>query len=196
MSEAEVAQAHPLRDIRRSAAQTRVLTAALELFADHGVSGTSLQMIADSVGVTKAAVYFQFRTKDEIVLAVAEREMAPLEEALEIAEREASRDKARESLLAYVIDMAVERRQWVRALQNDPVMIRLLASHQPLADLLDRVYGLILAGAGTQQRVRVAMMGATIGAAVVNPLVADIDDDTLRVELLDAARRLFDLPAT
>ena len=36
-----------------SAPRTRVLDAALDLFADHGVSGTSLQMIADAVGITK-----------------------------------------------------------------------------------------------------------------------------------------------
>ena len=49
-------------------AQTRVIEAALDLFAEHGISGTSLQMIADGLGVTKAAVYHQFPTKDEIVL--------------------------------------------------------------------------------------------------------------------------------
>jgi AcrR family transcriptional regulator len=38
----------------RSAAQDRIVNAALELFAEHGVGGTSLQMIADSIGVTKA----------------------------------------------------------------------------------------------------------------------------------------------
>lgn len=38
----------------------------LDLFADHGVSGTSLQLIAGAMGVMKAAVYHQFKTKDEI----------------------------------------------------------------------------------------------------------------------------------
>jgi len=172
----------------------RILSAALDLFADHGVSGTSLQMIADTIGVTKAAIYHQFKTKEEIVLAVAEREMAPLEEALEIAEAQRPRARAQETLLGYVIDMAVERRRWVRALQNDPVMVRLLAEHQPLAQLMERVYGLIIGAGGPRQRVRIAMMGATIGAAVVHPLLADLDDKTLRRELLDAARRLFALP--
>ena len=37
-------------------------------------------MIADEVGVTKAAVYHQFNTKDEIVLAVAEVELARLDD--------------------------------------------------------------------------------------------------------------------
>ena len=59
-----------------------MLDAALALFAEHGVSGTSLQMIADAVGITKAAVYHQFRTKEQIVLAVTERELGRLGPAL------------------------------------------------------------------------------------------------------------------
>src|SRR4249919_3146625 len=58
----------------RSPAQRRILEATHDLIAEHGVGGTSLQMIADAVGVTKAAVYHQFRAKDEIVIAVTEIE--------------------------------------------------------------------------------------------------------------------------
>jgi hypothetical protein len=36
-------------------------------------------------------------------------------------------------------------------------------------------------------------MGATIGATVVHPLVADLDDETLRRELMHVAGRLFDI---
>ncbi|HWS45775.1 MAG TPA: TetR family transcriptional regulator, partial [Acidimicrobiia bacterium] len=74
-----------------SAAQARIVDAALDLFAEHGVGGTSLQMIADAIGVTKAAVYHQFKTKDEIVLAVAEAELARLASAIDAAEAEPSR---------------------------------------------------------------------------------------------------------
>ena len=38
-------------------------------------------MIADAIGVTKAAVYHQFKTKEEIVLAAAEVELAQVEAA-------------------------------------------------------------------------------------------------------------------
>jgi AcrR family transcriptional regulator len=187
-----------LRDLRatRSAAQLRVLAAALELFAEHGVSGTSLQMIADEIGVTKAAVYHQFKTKDEIVLAVAENEFAQLEEALEIAQRERSRAKARDQLLVYVIDMAVTRRRWVRALQFDPVMVRLLGSDKALTDVLAQIYGILIgASSNAEARVSVALLGAAMGAAVVHPMVADMDEDLLRRELLKVARRTFDIPA-
>src|SRR6202012_1154306 len=97
-----------LGEVRRTPAQVRILRAALDLFADHGVSATSLQMIADAVGVTKAAVYHKFKTKEEIVIAVAEMELANLENALEAAEDQADSIDARKVLLTEVVGMAVE----------------------------------------------------------------------------------------
>lgn len=178
-----------------SEARQRTIVAALDLFADHGVSGTSFQMIADAVGVTKAAIYHQFRTKDALVLAVAEFGLAPLEAALADAEALPNRDRAREVLLARVIDLAVSRRQWVNALQGDPVMIRLLGSHQPFIDLMTRVYALLLGAEDDPSvRMRAAIVSAAIGGAIVHPLVSDLDDATLRRELLAVTRRLFELP--
>src|SRR5699024_8871206 len=51
--------------------RARLLATALELFGEYGVDATSLQMIANALGVTKAAVYYHFRTKAEITEAVA-----------------------------------------------------------------------------------------------------------------------------
>jgi len=89
MSSAAPLEVGRLGAVPRTAAQTRVINAALDLFGRHGVSGTSLQMIADEMGVTKAAVYRQFKTKEEIVIAITEREMSKLEDVLEAAEAEA-----------------------------------------------------------------------------------------------------------
>ncbi len=74
--------------MKRSAAQVRIITAALDLFGEHGVNGTSLQMIADALGVTKAAIYHQFPAKDDIVLAAIEVELAKLEATLDSVEAE------------------------------------------------------------------------------------------------------------
>ena len=60
-------------------AQWRVINAALKLFAHNGVGGTSLRMIATELGVTVAAVYHQYNTKDEIIYAAAESELRRLE---------------------------------------------------------------------------------------------------------------------
>src|SRR5271156_5736616 len=81
-----------------STAKARIISAALELFARNGVGGTSLQMIADAIGVTKAAVYHQYRTKGEIVLAAAEAEMDRVDAVVRAAEAETSRGRARKRL--------------------------------------------------------------------------------------------------
>jgi AcrR family transcriptional regulator len=184
-----------LGGVRRTAAQTRILSAALDLFADHGVSGTSLQMIADAIGVTKAAVYHKFKTKEEIVIAVAEMELATLEDALEAAEAETDSVDARRVLLTEVVGMAVERRRWVMALQNDPVMVRLLGEHEPFRKLITRLYAILLDEPDdTEARISAALFSGAIAGTVVNPLVDDIDDDTLRSVLIHLTGRMLKLP--
>ena len=73
--------------------------------------------------------------------------------------------------------------------------MRLLTSHEPLLDLVTRVYSLLLDDeADPAGQVRAAIVSAAIGGAIVNPLVAGLDDATLRAELLTVTRRLFELP--
>jgi AcrR family transcriptional regulator len=180
------------RFVARSAAQTRILDAALQLIAEHSVGGTSLQMIADAVGVTKAAVYHQFKTKEQIVIALTERELGGLEKALESAEAHDHRTRARELLLERVIDLAVERRGVASTLQFDPVIVRLLAEHEPFQQFIQRLYGVLVGDAAEDARVSAAMLSGAIAVGVLHPLVAGIDDDTLRAQLLRITHRLFD----
>ena len=184
-----------LGSVPYTAAQARVVTAALDLFATHGVGGTSLGMIAEALGVTKAAVYFQYRTKDEIVIAAAEANLAKLERVLDAAEAEAGRPEALDLLLGRLVDLAVEQRRIVNIIQGDPVMVRLIAEHEPFRELMDRLHRLLVGDdPDPDLRVPVAMLTAAIGSAAAHPLVADLDDETLRVQLLDLARPFLHLP--
>jgi AcrR family transcriptional regulator len=180
---------------RYSAAQTRIVKAAVELFGEHGVGGTSLQMIADALGVTKAAVYHQFKTKDDIVVAVAEAELARLETALDAAEAESDPTRARTVLVARIVDLAVERRRMESTLLGDPVLVRFFSHHEPYRRVMSRLYRLLMGDeTGSDARVPAAMLTAAIGGAVMHPIVADLDDDTLRAQLLRLAHRFLDLP--
>ncbi len=180
------------RVITRSAAQVRILDAALGFIAEHGVGGTSLQMIADAVGVTKAAVYHQFKTKEQIVIALTERELGGLEETLEAAEAHDHPSQARELLLDRVIELAVERRGAASTLQFDPVIVRLLAEQQPFQRFIERLYGVLIGDAGQDTRVLAAMLSGAIAVGVLHPLVADVDDATLRTQLRRITSRLMD----
>ena len=49
--------------------RTRIQRVALELFTEQGYEKTSLREVAERLGVTKAALYYHFKSKDEIVSA-------------------------------------------------------------------------------------------------------------------------------
>ena len=180
----------------QSPTKARIVHAALELFADQGVSGTSLQMIADAIGVTKAAVYHQFPTKEAIVVAATEVELSKLEGALNAAEAEESGRNGLDLFVTGVIDLAVERRQMVITIQHDPVVIRLLAVHAPFQKFMARLDRVLIGSEdGPEARVKAAMIASAIGGAVTHPLVANLDDDTLRAHLQYLTRDFLNLNA-
>ncbi|UDY36657.1 TetR/AcrR family transcriptional regulator [Dermatobacter hominis] len=173
-----------VRAARYSTAQRRTADVALDLFAAHGVAGTSLQMIADDLGVTKAAVYHQFRSKESIVVAVLDVRLLPLADAVDRAEAAGGTPSARRELLTAILRAVVADRAAWRALQSDPVLLRTLGEHGPSRDLWSRLFRLLVGDdREPADRVRAAVLSAAIGA-VSHPFVADLPDDELAADLL------------
>ncbi len=56
----------------RSETRRRVLDAAATVFAERGIASSSVSDIAAAAGLTKGAVYSNFDSKDELVLALME----------------------------------------------------------------------------------------------------------------------------
>jgi AcrR family transcriptional regulator len=48
----------------------RILDVALDLFTTQGFDGTSLRQIAERLDITKAALYYHFESKDDILMAL------------------------------------------------------------------------------------------------------------------------------
>ena len=69
----------------RSDTRERILAAALEAFARRGVEATSLDDVAEAVGVRKQTVLYWFRSKDALVGGVVEAAVAELGDALDRA---------------------------------------------------------------------------------------------------------------
>jgi AcrR family transcriptional regulator len=59
--------------------RSRILAAALDLFSEHGFDGTTLQQIADRLGFTKAALYYHFPSKDDLLAALHQPAVQDLE---------------------------------------------------------------------------------------------------------------------
>src|SRR5580658_3716884 len=59
--------------------RSRLRQLALELFAEQGYEKTSLREIAERLGVTKAALYYYFKSKEDIVRSLVEDYVAELD---------------------------------------------------------------------------------------------------------------------
>ncbi|WP_193514367.1 TetR/AcrR family transcriptional regulator [Streptomyces griseoloalbus] len=67
---------------RRGNTRQRIQDVALELFAEQGYEKTSLREIAEHLDVTKAALYYHFKTKEEILVGIFEDLSRPMEELI------------------------------------------------------------------------------------------------------------------
>src|SRR5262245_5941564 len=84
--EAELAAARARRAAERAPeadTRTRIQQVALDLFTENGYEATSLREIAERLGVTKAALYYHFRTKDDIIASLVQDRLARVEELIE-----------------------------------------------------------------------------------------------------------------
>jgi hypothetical protein len=91
-----------------------------------------------------------------------------------------------------MIDLAVEQRSMASVLQRDPVMLRFLEEHEPFRRVMARVNRVLMGGVvDARARVQGATLAAAIAGAVLHPLTADLDDDSLRSELLRQVRKLI-----
>ncbi|GIE89619.1 TetR/AcrR family transcriptional regulator [Actinoplanes regularis] len=64
-------------------ARTRILDAAAEAFTRNGFAGTTIDDIAHDVGATKGLIYYHFRSKFDILLAVYGEAMRRVRERVE-----------------------------------------------------------------------------------------------------------------
>lgn len=114
-----MARTRPLRSETRRA----VLDAAFEVFGRQGIAATSLTEVAAAAGLTKGAVYSNFESKDELVLALMEEHAGHRIRASLDAVEAAGRDEVLGRLAAVL----------VHEMRVDATAHRLLAEYFALA---------------------------------------------------------------
>jgi AcrR family transcriptional regulator len=140
----------------------RILETALDLFIERGYDKTSLREIAERVGVTKAALYYHFSSKEEIIRTLVQPffdHMRPMAEAL------ASRPdlKTWGEGLAAIIEWVLPKRRLFELFENNQATLSALAkdsmdteAHQAFHESIDAIF----ANEATPLADRVRMAGS------------------------------------
>jgi len=105
----------------------RMLDTAVTLFGRYSFAGTSLQMIADELGFTKAAIYHHFRTREQLLDAVVGPILEQLRDIVATAETQRTPHARAEYLISGFAQLAVDNRV-VSVLAADPSVAEILAN--------------------------------------------------------------------
>jgi AcrR family transcriptional regulator len=176
----------------RGHAREQVLESALALFAEHGVNGTSLQMIADRLGVTKASVYYHFQSKDDIVLAVIAPVFDDVARVVRIAEALPTPDARREVVLSGLVELSVRHRRLTAVFYGDPAVECVIKSRADLQASIESMRNLLLGPEpDITRRVAVSLLTAGIAGAATDTELRDVADPELHRALLVSCQQLL-----
>lgn len=127
----------------------RILDVAATLFITQGYDGTSLREIADEMGFTKAALYYHFPSKEDLLRALIE----PFTDIAQgMGERLTKAQDVEEwaDALAWMVDQALEHLRVFSLLERNRGAVRVLAEdsdffqdhehwHEQLEAAIDRL---------------------------------------------------------
>jgi AcrR family transcriptional regulator len=183
------------RPMRKAAAprpdtRARILDAALDVFSEHGFEGSSLQEIADRLDLTKAALYYYFRSKDELLEALVEPAITGLNEILDSCSGERDTPARRREFMQQYLDYFLRQRRLIAYISRDLATLAHPAISAGNEERRARVEAM-LAGSDLDfnDQVRVTMAFGGIQAAIAQ--YPDADEKELREALLNASEVLL-----
>ena len=163
----------------RGVTRERILDVALELFNEHGYDKTSLREIAEQLGVTKAALYYHFEKKEDILLELHLRlhELGRSAlDRLDTLDNEQQIVEAWPTLLDQLIDEALANRDLFRFHQRNERALHALTDnerHRAENDDLEQRFRSVLGNQAIPLADRVRMTCSV--TAVLGGLLAGTD---------------------
>jgi AcrR family transcriptional regulator len=125
----------------------RILDVALDLFIENGYDGTSLREVAENLGVTKAALYYHFASKEDILMALHMRLHAIGREALiDLGDSKVTIARWRALLNAVLTEMLAQRKIFLLHERNQAAFEKLHrkehdAEHEDIQERVRTILG-------------------------------------------------------
>jgi AcrR family transcriptional regulator len=140
----------------------RILETALDLFIERGYDKTSLREVAERVGVTKAALYYHFSSKEEIIRTLVQPLFDHLESLAAVLASEPDLHTWGKGLEA-IIEWLLPQRRLFELFENNQATLSALAersmdieAHQAFHKSIDAIF----ANEATPLADRVRMAGS------------------------------------
>lgn len=138
----------------------RILDAATELFEQRGFAGTSIRDLAIRAGMTKAALYYHFPSKEEVLQAL----LAPfLDDIDRIVAATAVGQWSRAELVTRLVEQIDERGEFLVAVLSDPSVKHAMFER---LGMTKRIAVLLRALAGSDEPVALLRSRCAVGALI------------------------------
>jgi AcrR family transcriptional regulator len=178
----------------RGDTRARIQDIAVELFTEQGYESTSLREIAERLGVTKAALYYHFKSKDDIIRSLVDDYFGQVDSLVAWAQDQPRTPEVRAEILRRYLDMVADRHHVYRMLHQNQAALASLKSgedHGLFKARMDAIVSLLAEpGASLPERVR-ATAAATSVSICWMFLHDEVDDQAaLRAAILDVATEL------
>jgi AcrR family transcriptional regulator len=146
----------------RGSTRARIQEIAVGLFTEQGYDKTSLREIAEALGVTKAALYYHFKSKEDIVRSLLEDYFGQIDALVTWAQGEPPTAETRAEILRRYVSIVAEGEAAFRMLHQNQAAVQGLASSKNTGELFRERLGSLIAlltgpGAPLQERLRAAM---------------------------------------
>ncbi|MCX5532896.1 TetR/AcrR family transcriptional regulator [Streptomyces sp. NBC_00006] len=112
---------------RRGDTRQRIQDVTLELIAEQGYEKTSLREISERLGVTKAALYYHFKTKEDIVVSLFTDLMRPIDDVIAWAAEQPSTLEAKLEILGHYSEALAHAAPLFRFMQENQATMRELS---------------------------------------------------------------------
>ena len=137
----------------RTDTRSRAQKVALELFAEQGYEKTSLREIAERLGVTKAALYYHFKSKEDIVHSFTDDYFAELDALLDWAKSQSRGEENCRAILDRYVGLVLSGSEVFRFMeQNRASMQAMEAGKDRFARFRGRLDALVDVLAGRRSR--------------------------------------------
>jgi AcrR family transcriptional regulator len=129
----------------------QILTTAKTLLIEHGYHGLSMRQIAEAVGVSKAALYYHFKDKEELLLAILIAYLEEIEVVIDQVQSEGGGSRRQVLLLIErVLSQPAEQRALIRLSSQEMAQLSVLAretfNRAYHEKFIDRIRDLLRAG--------------------------------------------------